>query len=236
MSRPLLEVTVAEARDVPGAVAGGADRLQLAVPGPDDGLSPDLSAASAVLRESDVPVRVMLRLNDSTTTTGGEFTRMVGLAEEYLALGAEGLAFGFLFPDLEVDVATCAALADALPGVPWTFHRVVDLVLDPRHAWRDLRSLHSLAAVATGGSTQGLAHGYDDLLALAEADPAAAALMMPAGGLLAEQVPWLMRAGVHQFRVESQVRPGGSARAYVDAALVRSWRLLLDAAAARLDR
>jgi len=55
-----------------------------------------------------------------------------------------------------------------------------------------------------------------------------ARLLMPSGGLLAEQVPWFARAGVTRFHVGSQVRPGGSYKAYVDAALVRSWRLLLD--------
>lgn len=236
MGTPLLEVVVAEVRDVAGAVTGGADRLLLAVPGPDDGLSPDLADASAVLRESDVPTRVMLRLNDTATTTGGEFTRLIGLAEEYLALGAEGVAFGFLDADLEIDGATCTALAQALPGVPWTFHRLVDRVLDHRRAWRTLRGLPGLTAVSSGGSAQGLTHGYDDLLALAESDPAVAALLLPAGGLVAEQVPWLVRAGVHQLRIEAQARPGGSARAYVDAGLVRSWRLLLDSTAAHLGR
>ena len=52
----------------------------------------------------------------------------------------------------------------------------------------------------------------------------------------AEQVPWLVRAGVHQFRIEGQARPGGSAKAYVDAGLVRSWRLLLDSTAEHLGR
>ena len=58
-------------------------------------------------------------------------------------------------------------------------------------------------------------------------DPEVADRLMPGNGLVAEQVPWLVRAGVHQFHVDDQVRPGGSVKAYVDAALVRSWRLLL---------
>jgi copper homeostasis protein len=234
MSTGLLEIAVDQARDVAGALGGGADRLAIAVGDLSDARSPDLAAASAVLRESDVPVRVMLRLNDGLTTTGGEFTRLVGLAEEYLALGAEGVVFGFLDADLEVDVDTCAALADALPGVPWTFHQAIDATLDPRRSWRRVRSLPGLTAVASGGSPQGLAQGYDDLLALAESDPGIAGLLMPTGGLVAEQVPWFARAGVRQFHVGVQVRPGASYKAYVDAGLVRSWRLLVDGAVGRV--
>lgn len=226
MRAGLLEVAVAQVRDVPGALEGGADRLLLSV-GHDE-LSPDLAVASPVLRESDRPVRVALRLNDSLTTTGGEFTRLVGLAEEYLALGAEGVAFGFLDADLEIDVETCTALAGALPGVPWTFSAVFDAALDARRSWRRVRTLPGVTAVASGGSPQGLAHSYDDLLGRAEADPAVAALLLPSAGLVPEQVPWFVRAGVRQFHLGPQVRPGGSAKAYVEAGLVRSWRLLLD--------
>jgi copper homeostasis protein len=229
----LLEVAVHHVQDVRGAQDGGADRLALVAPSQTAGLSPDVAAASAVLRATDLPVRVMLRLNDSTTTTGGEFTRLVGLAEEYLSLGAEGVVFGFLDADLEIDVETCEALARALPAVPWTFHRAIDSALDPRRAWRQVKHLPGLTAVRSGGSPQGLAHGYDDLLALATADPDVARLLMPAGGLLAEHVPWFARAGVTQFHVGVQVRPGQSYTSYVDADIVRSWRTLLDSAPAR---
>lgn len=224
----LLEVAVLQAADVAGCVEGGADRLAMVVGSGDAERSPDLAAASAVLRESDLPVRMMLRLRDDYTTSGGEFVRLVGLAEEYLTLGAEGMVFGFLDRDLEVDVDTCTALASALPGVPWTFHRAIDSALDTRHAWRDLLALPGLTSVHTGGSPLGLAHGYDDLLALCESDPRIALLAMPAGGLNAEHIPWFVNAGVHQFHVDVQVRPGATYKSYVDARFVRSWRTLLD--------
>ena len=86
----------------------------------------------------------------------------------------------------------------------------------------------------SAGSPRGLEAGYDELLALASSDPTIARLLIPAGGLVAEHVPWFVRAGVRQFHVGPQVRPGGSYKAYVDADLVRSWRRLLDDAAARL--
>jgi copper homeostasis protein len=224
----LLEVTVLQLRDVVGAQEGGADRLFLVDGGSDGGLSPAPATVSAVLRESDVPLRVMLRLSETRTTNGGEFTRLVGLAEEYVALGAEGVAFGFLDADLEVDVETCRALAEALPGVPWTFNRAIDDTLEPRRAWRRIVGLPGLDSVQSAGSPRGLGVGYDDLLALAESDPVIAGLVIAGGGLQAEMVPWLMRAGVTRFHLGAQVRPGGTDKAYVDAAHVRSWRLLVD--------
>jgi copper homeostasis protein len=227
----LLEVAVRHARDVPGAREGGADRLLL----DDDGRSPEPSLVRDVCRESDLPVRVVLRLSDGWTTTGGEFARLVGLGQDYLDRGAAGLCLGFLDADLEIDVETTLALLDALPGVPWTFPRAVDDTLEPRRSWRRLAGLPRLDAVHSAGSPRGLGAGYDDLLALVRDDARVASLVLPGGGLLAEHVPWLMRAGVRQFHLDVQARPGASAKAYVDAALVRSFRLLLDDTAERLD-
>src|SRR5215213_4512834 len=139
----LLEVTILGPRDVTGADEGGADRMHLVAPGvsgePDGGvLSPEPGVVSAVCRETDVPVFVLLRLNDSWATTGGELVRLVGLAEDYLCCGAAGVSFGFLDADLEVDAEVCAHLSDSLPGVPWTFHRAFDDALEARRSWRRL--------------------------------------------------------------------------------------------------
>ncbi len=233
MGEALLEVAVLHARDVAGCHEGGADRLAMVVPGEGGDRSPDLAAAASVIRASELPVRIMLRLNESFTTTGGEFMRLVGLAEEYVSLGAEGIVFGFLDADLEIDVETCAALAGSLPGVPWTFHSAIDHTLDAARSWRRVVNLPGLTAVNTAGSPQGLERGYDELLSLVGSSPDIARLVMPADGLLPEHVPWLARAGVRQFHVGVQVRPGATYRSYVDGEFVRSWRSMLDDATAR---
>jgi copper homeostasis protein len=105
--------------------------------------------------------------------------------------------------------------------------------LETDRAWRDLRRLPGLDAVLSAGSVRGLAAGHEELTARAAADPDVARLLLAGGGLLAEHVPWLVRAGVRQFHVDSSVRPGGSWKAHVDAGHVRSWRMLLDDAADR---
>jgi copper homeostasis protein len=233
MDTSLLEVAVLDPRDVPGAQEGGADRLHLATP---EGMSPEPATVSAACRETDLPVFVVLRLNDTWSTTGGELTRLVGLAEDYLGSGATGVSFEFLDADLEVDAEVCGYLAGQLPNVPWTFGRAVDDTLDLRRSWRRLADLPDLVAVCSAGSPRGLEAGYDELLALVAGDPLVARTLMPGGGLVAEQVPWFVRAGVRQFRLERQARTGASYRAYVDAGLVRSWRLLLDDATERAQR
>ena len=226
---PLLEVVVLHPRDAEAATAGEADRLTVQTQPELGGRSPEPAAVSAILRETDLPVRVMLRLDEGLGTTGGEFTRLVGLARDYLTLGAAGVSFGFLDRELEIDRATCAALAHELAGTPWTFHRGFDATLDVARAWRDVRDLPGLDAVASAGSTRGFAVGGDELLRRCASDPAVAGLLIASGGLTTEHVPWLVRAGVRQFALGEEARPDGSwTKAYVAADYVRAWRMLLD--------
>lgn len=232
--KPLLEVVVLHERDAVGADEGGADRVTVLTGAEMGGLSPEPQLVSSICKATALPVRVMLRLNDGLSTTGGELNRLVGLAESYLAVGAQGLVFGFLDLDLEVDVEVCAHMSELVAGVPWTFSRAIDSALSTDRAWRSVRQLPDLDAVCSAGSPQGMGVGFDDLVASAETDSSIAALLMAGGGLRGEHVPWLVRAGVLQFQVGSIVRPGGSwTKAYVDGGHVRSWRLLIDDAVER---
>jgi copper homeostasis protein len=233
MGPALLEVAVLDPRDVPGAEEGGADRLLLSTA---EGRSPEPALVSGICRDTHLPVHVVLRLNDTWSTTGGELARLVGLGEDYLGSGAAGFSFGFLDADLEVDVEVCDYLVAQLPDAPWTFGRAVDDTLDLRRSWRRLAGLTGLVGVRSAGSPRGLEAGFDELLALASGDPLVARTLLPGGGLVAEQVPWFVRAGVRQFHLDRGARPGGSWKAYVDAGHVRSWRLLLDAAVERAAR
>jgi copper homeostasis protein len=233
----LLEVIALHPADAEAAQAGGADRLELCASMEADGLCPPVSVVSQIRRSTDLPLRVMLRLSDSYTASGSDLARLQGLAQSYLAAGADGFVLGFLTPDAEIDVEACIALASSFPGIPWTFHRAIDAVLEPSPAWRSLSGLPGLDCILTAGSALGVQAGVDDLCLRAQADPVAARLTMAGGGLRPEHVPWLLRSGVRRFHVGSSVRQDGSwTKAYVDTRFVRAWRNLLDAEGERLTR
>jgi copper homeostasis protein len=229
----LIEVVALHPADAENAQEGGADRLQVCAWVDDEPHSVEPAQVSAIVRAADLPVRVTLRLSRGFTTQGGEFTRLVGLAGDYLALGADGVSFGFLTPDLRVDTEVCAALAAELAGASWTFDRAFDHALDIRHAWRQSRGLPGVDAVHSAGALLGIDTGFDDLLALCEEDADFAAVVIAAGGVRPEQVPWLVRAGVTRVHLGASVRAGESwMKAHVEPSFVRSWRLLLDDAIA----
>ncbi|WP_310962328.1 copper homeostasis protein CutC [Nocardioides terrisoli] len=229
----LLEVVVLHPRDAAAATDGGADRLLFLV-GPEDvGRSPDPAAVSAVVRETSLPVRVLLRVEDGYAASAEGLRRLAGLAGDLRQLGADSFSFGFLDHDLEIDRAACAALATEV-GTAWGFHRGFDAALEPGRAWRDVVTLPGIDAVASAGSSRGMAMGGDELTAYASALPEVARLVLASGGLVPDQVPWLVRAGVRQFGIGASARQDGSwTKAYVDPGRVRAWRMLLDDALSR---
>ncbi|NED95617.1 copper homeostasis protein CutC [Phytoactinopolyspora alkaliphila] len=230
--QPLLEVIVLGAADAAGAVEGGADRLEVVTDMGAGGLTPSVQTVRDLKRACDLPLRVMLRANDGFATSGSELSRLMGAAHQLYAAGADGFVLGFLNPAVEIDVDATLALVEELSGAPWTFHRAIDQTLDDDRAWETVSGLPGLDTVLTAGSPRGVGAGLDELCRRAVDSPVAAKLMMAGGGLAPDHVPWLARAGVRQFHIGAAARPGRSWKAYTDAALIRSWRRLIDDAVA----
>lgn len=223
----LLEVIALHPADAERAEAGGADRVEVCGSLEDGGMSPTPQLVAQVRRATSIQVRVMVRLREGFGTDGGEAIRLRGLMASYADAGADGMVLGFLNGLGDVDAAVCAELVG--DGTwPWTFHRAVDACLDADRAWAALATLPRLDQVLTAGSARDVEHGLPDLLARAKSNPWSASVMMAGGGLHPDHVPWLARAGVRAFHIGTPARPGGSYKAYVDEALVRSWRTLVD--------
>lgn len=223
----VLEIIALHADDAVRAEAGGADRVELVGTIEDDGLSPEPRAVEKVRRRTSIRVRPMVRLRAGFGTDGGEVVRLKGLVSSYLDAGADGVVLGFLNYANQVD----RQVVEEIVGdgdFPWTFHRAIDHCLDTGRAWGDVLALPRLDQVLTAGSVRGVAHGLDDLIRRAKANPDIGRLIMAGGGLEPEHVPWLIRAGVRAFHVGSRARPGGSYKAWVDTPLVQSWRELID--------
>jgi copper homeostasis protein CutC len=227
----LLEVVAMNEVDAEAAETGGADRIVAVADRQSGGLSPDPKTVAGMRKTTSLPIRVVLRAKGGFRTTEPELDRLCRAAAAHADAGADGFVFGFLHADRTIDLSATARLADAVTPLPWTFHRAIDHAAEPEAAWRALRVLPGLDSVLCAGAAGGVGTGIEALLRRAARD---ARLMLVGGGLRRRHVAALAAAGIRAFQVEDAVRPvGAGEQAPVDAARVREWRALVDAAAER---
>ncbi|MEU8433934.1 copper homeostasis protein CutC [Streptomyces sp. NPDC029216] len=223
---PVLEVVVTSAAEAVAAVAGGADRLEVATDMHADGMTPELAEFLRVRQSVDVPLRVMLR--DHGGFRAADADRLRDTARALRAAGADAFVLGFLTSDGAVDPVAMDTVLSGVAGCRWTFHRAMDHAADRAAVRAVLGALPGLDTVLTAGSATGVADGMHVLLS----EPpvlAPAVRVMAGGGLLPRHVPALRAHGVHAFHLGTSVRHGGWDTP-IDPAAVRRWRDLLDTA------
>ncbi len=232
MSRPIFEVIALGPDDARAARSGGADRLELVADMAADGLTPSPATFAAVRAAAGLPIRVMLRARDGFLAGGPrELDALCAAAGALRAEGAEEFVMGFLDPDGGPDLAALRALSGAIGGARWTFHRAIDRCADRSALRARLAGFPGLDCYLTAGSP----HGVDDglpVLAAEAPDPRRASgagepRLLAGGGLRADHLPALRRAGIDAFHVGGAVRFAGWDTP-VDPAAVRTWREALD--------
>ncbi|WP_399170021.1 copper homeostasis protein CutC [Streptomyces sp. TLI_171] len=222
----MFEVIALTPQDARAAESGGADRLELVTDMAADGLTPAVRDFAAIRAAVDLPLRVMLRIRDGFTP--GDLDELLGRAATLRAEGAEEFVFGFLTADGAIDLAATRAVADAVPGCRWTFHRAIDHSADRSEVRAAVADLPGLDTFLTSGAASGVDAGQEVLHGeLAKSgEPGYRQRILVGGGLRAEHVPDLRAAGFDAFHIGGAVRTGGWTGA-VDPAKVEEWRTLI---------
>lgn len=228
-TRAVLEVIALDAEDAVAAQAGGADRLELVTDMAADGLTPSPRTFTAIRAAVDIDLRVMLRLADGFAA--GDADRLVGVAGELRAAGADQFVLGFLDPEGGVDLDTVERVVAGLDGCRWTFHRAIDRAADRDALRKQLADLPGLDTYLTAGAAEGVDEGLPRLLAEAgrRGEPGYEQTLLVGGGLRLDHVPELLAADIDAFHIGGAARPEGWDGAVSEAA-VRSWRRVLDGA------
>ena len=127
----LLEVCVGSVADVEAAIAAGADRLELCAGLELGGLTPSIGLVETVVAMSKVPVIVMLRPRaGGFRYDGHEFEAMLRDADQFLAAGAAGVAFGILDAAGAVDQSRTRELVARVGSRQSVIHRAFDFLAD----------------------------------------------------------------------------------------------------------
>lgn len=200
----LLEVCVASADDAIAAAAGGADRIELNAALELDGLTPSIGLLREVRQALSIPIVAMVRPRaGGFCYSAAEFSVMQRDVDLALENGADGVAFGVLTQDREIDLNRCRQLvrqvgsnSDArFQGA--AFHRAFDFTLDPKTTLEALVEIGFRRVMTSGGQSTALqgASVIRELITQA----ANRIEVMPAGGIRGHNVAELIaRTGCNQ--------------------------------------
>jgi copper homeostasis protein len=165
-NRVLLEICVASVDDAVAAVAHGADRLEVNSALSLGGLTPSAGLFAEVRRRVTVPLIAMVRpRSGGFCYSANDFQVMRRDAEALLHAGADGIAFGILTADGEVDRNRCRQLRDSCGDRDAVFHRAFDVTPDPFAALDALIDL-GFTRVLTSGRAESALRGADRLVGL----------------------------------------------------------------------
>ncbi|WP_130618150.1 copper homeostasis protein CutC [Dyella amyloliquefaciens] len=157
MATRVLEVAANSLDSALAAQAGGAGRIELCTALELGGLTPSHGEIALVREHVRLPLYVLIRPRAGDFLySEHERATMRRDIEACAALGCDGVVFGVLDADGDVDMDCCSELAAAAGRMGITFHRAFDLVRDPERALEDLISLRAERVLTSGGARSAL--------------------------------------------------------------------------------
>ena len=159
----LLEICVDSLASARNAIEGGADRLELCSALAVGGLTPYTGLLRQIRRESDIPVRCLIR------TRPGDFLYSVDelklMHHQILQLaseGADGFVIGCLTAEGQLDRAAVSFLMSACGRGGVTLHRCIDVSAEPELCYLDAMEL-GIDTVLTSGAAANCVSGMEGI-------------------------------------------------------------------------
>lgn len=164
-----MEICVDSLASARAAIRGGADRLELCSALAVGGLTPYAALLEQIRRESDIPIRCLMRPRAGDFLYAPEeIAQMADQIRCLKALGANGFVIGCLTPEGKLDAKAMAPLLEAAGGSGLSLHRCIDVSRDLRETYLAAKDL-GIDTVLTSGGTSSCKAGAQaifDLIAL----------------------------------------------------------------------
>ncbi len=178
----LIEVCAATVGSAIAAQEGGAKRIELCDNLYEGGTTPSYAAIKIVRQMLQIGVNVMIR------PRGGDFCysdlEFEIMKEDIICskdLGADGVVFGIILPDGNVDMERTRILTELARPMSTTFHRAFDMTPDPFKSMEDIISL-GIERILTAGQKNKAFEGKELLKQLIE-KAGERIIIMPGSGI-----------------------------------------------------
>lgn len=138
----ILEICTNSVQSCIQAERGGAARVELCTAIPEGGTTPSYGEIMIARKSISIDLNVIIRPRSGDFLYSRiEIDAMKHDIEICKALGANGVVFGMLTADGDVDKALCKELLAQCEGLSATFHRAFDVCRDPMVALEEIISL-----------------------------------------------------------------------------------------------
>ena len=159
--RPLIEICLEDVKSVLAAQEGGADRVELCSDLFEGGLTPSIGTVLTAKKLAQIPINCMIRPRGGDFCYSDlEFQTMLEDVQAFKKAGVNGIVFGILTPEGDVDMERSRRIIELARPLSVTFHRAFDMTRDPYNALEDLISL-GVDRVLTSGQEASVTEGAD---------------------------------------------------------------------------
>jgi copper homeostasis protein len=207
-ARMQLEICLDSVESAIAAQDGGAQRVELCSALSEAGLTPSIGLIRAVRKAIHIGLHVMIR------PRGGDFLysdhELDVMREDILRAaecGADGVVFGLLTPDGDVDLARTRELVELARPMEVTFHRAIDMARDSVSALQDVIQSGAVRILTSGGAQSAL-QGASRIEEMVRAAGDSIHIMV-CGGVRAETVQEIVaNTGASQFHAAVRQETG----------------------------
>jgi copper homeostasis protein len=159
-----LEVIATDVAHVIEANRLGVDRIELCSALSADGLSPSYGMVKWAVQNADMPVMVMVRPREGDFVyTDQELDVMLDEVRWAKSCGAMGIVVGVLNQENEVNILAMRRLVQLAYPMEVTFHRAMDVVMDPLKSLEEIIDL-GCTRILTSGQQSSCIEGKDLIL------------------------------------------------------------------------
>ena len=204
MVDPIIEICANSAESCVQAQAGGAARVELCAGIPEGGTTPSWGEMKAVRSRITIQMNVIIR------PRGGDFLYSEAETEAMLAdidatrrAGADGVVFGCLTSEGDIDVPLTRRLKEEAAGLSTTFHRAFDVCRDPMRALEEIIEL-GFDRILTSGQRNSAMEGRGLIAQLVER-ATGRIIIMPGAGVNENNIAQLAReTGAREFHMSAR--------------------------------
>ncbi len=148
----ILEACVETPDEAIYAQTHGANRLEVCSALSEDGLTPDLKVLKEILDQCTIPCRAMLRHRAGNFIYNSDDIKiLLDQLKELKKHPIDGIVFGALTPQNEIDIETLKIISEASGPFPITFHKAIDLVSDVKVAIETLKKCKNVKSILSSG-------------------------------------------------------------------------------------